>query len=402
MSSEMVLTRDASSATPSVPAEQHAPGRPIRVVYVIDNMGIGGTELNAVRTAERLDRQHFELQVVCLKGDGPLTQRYRDLGVPVVNLGLRSFYGPSMLTTGIRFVRFLRRTKPDVVHAHDVYSNIFVTVWARLAGARSVIASRRWWHSLPNRKLQLGNRFAFARADVVLANSGQVARSVAEEARVPQSRIATITNFVDEAAFQAMTSEERASLRSSWNVPPHAIVIGCVARLVPVKNHQMLLRAFAKLREAVPDLHLVLIGDGSARSSLEQLALELGVADGVHFTGELRDGANHHRALDISVLCSASEGFPNTLVEAMAAGRPVVATAVGGSSDAVVDGETGFLVPSGDVDALTASLHGLVRDPALRSTFGMRGQERARLVYHEDRVLKSVEELYERLAEAAA
>src|SRR6185437_10049672 len=221
---------------------------------------------------------------------------------PVEYLSLRSFYGPSMLACGWRFVRLLRHQRVDVVHAHDVYSNIFVSVWARLGGARVVIASRRWWHSSPDRKLQIASRFAFSRATAVLANSPQVARSVADESRVPASKIWTVTNFADDSAFAPLPDEERDRLRRQWNVPENAVVVGCVARLDPFKDHRTLLRAFAAARSRVPELFLVLVGGGGERSALEALARDLGVDGSVHFTGELRTGENYHRAFDISAL----------------------------------------------------------------------------------------------------
>jgi hypothetical protein len=224
MSLPETLTADEPSIT-STRAPARRQGR-IKVVFVIDNMGLGGTELNAVRTAERLDRERFELRVVCLSGDGPLTERYRTLGVPVLNLGLRSFYGPSMLRSGWRFVRYLRKERADIVHAHDLYSNIFVAVWARLGGAKAVIVSRRWWHSSPSRTLQFGSRFAFARASAVLANSTQVARSVEEEGGVPRTNIWTITNFADDEMFGVASDDERERTRRGWGAAADAVVIG--------------------------------------------------------------------------------------------------------------------------------------------------------------------------------
>src|SRR4051794_37230729 len=145
-------------------------------------MRLGGTELNAVRTAERLDRDRFDLRVLCLDANGPLVERYRAMGVPVVEMPVESLYGLTMLTTGLRAARYFRREGVQIVHAHDMYSNIFAAIWGRIARVPVVVASRRWWHSLPNRKLQLGNRVAFRLSNAVLANSAAVARSVHEEA----------------------------------------------------------------------------------------------------------------------------------------------------------------------------------------------------------------------------
>jgi glycosyltransferase involved in cell wall biosynthesis len=372
------------------------------VAFVIDNMRLGGTELNAVRTAERLDRERFDLRMFCLDAQGPLAERYRAMGVPVVEVPVRSLYGASMVTAGLRFARELRRQGVQIVHAHDMYSNIFASVWARVARVPVVIASRRWWHSLPNGKLRLGNRVAFRLADAVLANSAAVARSVHEEAGVAPSGVWTVPNFADDDAFEPLTASERALVRRGWQVPEDATVVGCVARLVPLKDHATLLRALASLRATGRRAHLVLVGDGERRGALEELAEELGIREAVTFAGEVRDGQNHHRAFDVSVLASLSEGFPNTLVEAMAGARPVVATAVGGSVDAVVDGETGFLVAPGAPDELTAALARLIDDPAARTRMGRAGYERARRLYDARRTVATLEVMYQRLLAEAA
>jgi glycosyltransferase involved in cell wall biosynthesis len=145
----------------------------------------------------------------------------------------------------------------------------------------------------------------------------------------------------------------------------------------------------------------VLIGEGESRVQLQALAAELGgrVADSTIFVGELRDGGNHHRMFDISVLCSLSEGFPNSLVEAMAAGVPIVATRVGGNVDAVVEGENGLLVPPQRPDALAEALRTLIADPSRRAAMGAAGRERARDRYGAREAVRSLETMYERLLE---
>jgi glycosyltransferase involved in cell wall biosynthesis len=370
---------------------------PIKVVFVIDNMRLGGTELNAVRTAERLDRKRFALRVVCLSEDGPLTERYRAIGVSVVNLGLHSFYGPSMITSGWRFVRLLRREGVHIVHAHDMYSNIFVAAWGRLAGSRVVITSRRWWTALPNWKLSLGSRFAVARSTAVLANSSAVAALVRSETPKAGDKVWTVTNFADDDAFGEASDVERAQIRRGWQAPEGAVVIGCVSRLDPLKDHATLLRAFAQLRFRRPEAFLVLIGDGDCRSSLEELARELQIGDAVHFAGEIRGRGNLHRGFDISALTSLSEGFPNTLVEAMAAGRPVVATAVGGCVDAVEDGQTGFLVRPGNAVEIADALDRLVANTQLRRDLGRAALRRASGFYSAPAALRAVQGMYEEL-----
>ena len=374
----------------------------VPVVFALDTMRVGGTELNAVRTAERLDRKRFDLRIVCLDDEGPLAERYQSMGIPVVTMPLQSLYGRSMFSSGRRFARYLRDERVQIVHAHDMYTNIFATPWALLARTPVIITSRRWWHSLPNWKLQLGNRAAFRMSDAVLANSPQVAQSVADREGVPADRIWHVTNFVDEGAFAPLSDEQRASTRVRWGIPDGAIVAGCVARLVPVKDHETLLNAFALVRQTCPSAHLVLVGDGERRAGLEALADALGVRDAVSFVGELRDGANHHRMFDVSVLCSLSEGFPNSLVEAMAAGVPIVATGVGGILDAVTDGENGLLVPTQRPAELAGALRTLLGSTGLRDAMGAAGKGRAMERYRASAAVKSLESMYERLLTQAA
>jgi glycosyltransferase involved in cell wall biosynthesis len=374
----------------------------VRVVFVIDNMRFGGTELNAVRTAELLDRSRYDLRVVCFDIDGPVTARYRAIGVPVTSMPLQSLSGATMLFSGWRFARYLRRERIQIVHAHDMYSNVFATVWARLARTPVIIASRRWWHSLPSRKLQLGNTAAFRMAAAVLANSPQVARSVHEAQGISADRIWTVVNFADDRAFAPLGAGERVRLREVWRVPAGAIVVGCVARLVPVKDHATLIKGFAQLLALRSNVHLVLIGDGECRAGLEALAARLGVAHAVTFVGELRSGDNHHRAFDVSALVSLSEGFPNTLVEAMAAGVPVVATAVGGSMDAVIDGVTGLLVSPGQPAEVCRALLRLAQGEELRTRLGAAGRDRASTMYRADTAINALQSMYDDLLERSA
>ena len=376
----------------------------IPVVFVLDNMRMGGTELNAIRTAALMDRERFDLRVVCATadGEGPLRARYEELGIPIETIPVRNLYGMSMLKSGYQLVRYLRTHRVRIVHSHDMYSNVFVAPWAQVARTPVVIASRRWWHSLPSGKLRYGNIAAFRMADAVLANSPQVARSVEESDGISPARIHVIPNFVDDTAFEPLSATERDAVRRAWGVARGAVVAGCVARLVPVKDHVTLLRGFARAVAAFPGAHLVLVGDGECRPALEALSTELGISQAVTFAGELRGGTNHHRAFDISVLCSLSEGFPNTLVEAMAAAAPIIATSVGGNVDAVTTGYNGVLVPSQHAAALSSALETLFRDESMRRAMGEAGRARAVERYRASAAIASLQGMYDRLLAKAA
>lgn len=372
----------------------------IRVAYCIDNMDFGGTELNAVRTAERLDRSRFELSVACLRPSGPLRARYEALGIPVVGFESGRLYGPSGWRAGGRLLRFFRAQRPHVVHCHDAYTSIFAAPLARAASVPGVIASRRTWRSPHLRRLLWLNRWTYRAADVVLANSPAVARLVETEARYPAARIRVIPNFLDEEAFDPPAPGFVDRFRAELGIPSGATVIGIVARLSRVKDHATLLRAMAEIGD-LDDLWCAIVGDGPERAALAALAGSLGVEHRVRFAGHRPPTPSPHAAFDVSVLCSTSEAFPNTVIEAMAAGRAVVATAIGGIPDAVVEGETGILVPPCDPSALASALRRLVDDPAMRAAYGAAAREVARARFSAEKALHDIQSLYSTLAGGA-
>jgi|HubBroStandDraft_1064217.scaffolds.fasta_scaffold00158_34 L-malate glycosyltransferase len=367
----------------------------IRIGYCIDSLAVGGTELNAIRTLEAFDREQFEFTVFHLHRDGALRARYEALGVRMVHLPISRLYAPRTARQGWRFARLLRHYAVQVVHTHDLYTNILAVPWARLAGRR-VIASRRWLYDAPRPGLVPLNRWACKLADRILANSSAVAGVLAEEG-VRTAKIVRIPNFVGARAFARLAPDERAAQRRAWGVPEDAFVVGSVARLAAVKNHQMLLRALCGLSAQI---HVLLIGDGPTRAALARLAEELGIGARVHFAGEILPVNNLHQYLDVSVLCSRSEGFPNAVLEALAAQVPVVATAVGGVTDIVTDGESGLLVAVDDVDALRARLQALATDAALRRRLAVAGVARAQSTYSEGAVMSQLAGLYQELAAA--
>jgi glycosyltransferase involved in cell wall biosynthesis len=374
----------------------------IRLAFCTDNFQIGGTELNAVRWAEQLSPDRFQLSVVHFQADGPLRGRYERTGATLLHVPLRNMYGPGAIRQGIRLARFLARERIQVFHAHDIYSNIFGVLWARVAGVPAVVASRRWWQRTQRPMLQRVNRWAYRAAHRVVANSPSVAALLAREEGVPPGKIVCVPNSLPEAAFQALPLAQRATWRSRLHLPGDALVIGIVARLDRVKDHPTLLRAFARVAAAVPAAYLVCVGEGPERPALANLAQALRLDGRVQFPGTLMPPFNLHQLFDVSVLCSRSEGFPNTVLEALAAARPVVATRVGGVPDVVHDGETGVLVPAGDPTALAAALQAVVAAPGRARSLGAAGQAYVRAEYHERRIIEHLRSWYESLAPGAA
>jgi glycosyltransferase involved in cell wall biosynthesis len=367
--------------------------RRLRVVFSLDSLGVGGTEMNAVRTAERLDPDRYDLAFVCLSTpEGPLAARLAAAGVPVHPFPISSLHGWRTMRQGVRLARFLRATRTDVFHAHDIYSNVFGLPFARLAGVPRVVGSRRWWEGPDRAGQRLANRVACRFAHAVLANSERVGALVAGEGISP-GRIAIVPNFVDDDAFAAPPPERLRAWRAELGIGEGEPVVGIVANLHPVKDHASLLRAAAILRARWPALRVVVVGGGDP-APLQALAATLGVGEAVRFAGARPAVPSPHHLFDVSVLCSRSEGLPNSILEAMAAGRPVVATRVGAIPDAVVHGVTGLLVPPGDPAALADAIGALLDDAPLRRRMGAEGRRAARARYAPGAALAALAALY--------
>lgn len=348
-----------------------------------------------MRTAERLDRARFRLTLFTLQADGPMKARYEAAGIAVRHVSPGgSLVGRGALAAQRRLARLFREERVDVVHCHDIYTNYFCGLAGRAAGL-PVITSKRW--SYTTRRHGVLNAVAYALSDAILANSETVADSLRAAPWVRADRVAVVPNFVDDAAFEPMPAERAAALRARFGVPGDAEVVGVVARLRPEKNHAMLLEAVGRLAPRHPRLHAVLVGDGEETERLRALAVQLGVAERVHFAGHVPQSERPHSAFDVSALCSWHEGFPNSLVEAMAARRPIVATDVGGVRDAVTDGQTGILVPAGDVDRLTTALARLLSDRAWAAEMGERGRADASVRFRADVTLERLAGLYARV-----
>ena len=370
----------------------------IRVAYCVARMDFGGTELNAVRTAERIDHDRFDVTVASLMDSGPLLERYASAGIPVECFPITSLYNRTTLREGLRLYRFLIAKRIEILHCHDMYSNVFATPWARLARVPLVIASRRWIHPVSDPRLELANRIAYRLVHRVLGNSRAVAQQLRDGDGVAAGRILSLPNFVEERAFESPSASARSAFRSELGIPAHAEVVGCVARLVDVKDHATLLRAVGQLAVRRPALHVVLVGDGPCRPGLERIAAELDISGRTHFAGARPHLPNLHHFFDVSALASLTEGFPNSLVEAMAAGRPVVATDVGGNPDAVRP-STGILVPPADPNAFANALEHVLADEELRRRMGAAALRVARSEYHVNAVIPALETMYVKLLE---
>jgi sugar transferase (PEP-CTERM/EpsH1 system associated) len=346
--------------------------RPIRVVHVVPSLEPGGLENGVVNVIARSDRAIVSHAVLCLERAGAFAARLPG-DVPVLVLGKRSGNDPAV---ALAAAHAARRLGADVVHTRNWASLVEGALAARLAGARLVHGlhghTQAELAGISRRRALVEGLLLRRVADrVVTLLPGLRAEALA--LGVAPGRVAVIENGVDLDRFKP-DPEARARTRRELGLKGEKqVLVGCVARLDPVKDHPALLKAFAKMNERSV---LVLVGDGPHRPSLEGLARLDGLGDRVRFLGHRSDTEALYPAFDIFALTSRYEGSSNTILEAMAAAVPVVATAAGGTSELVSE-ETGILVAPGDERALMLALLSLGQDPARRRALGDAGRAAA-------------------------
>ena len=328
--------------------------------------------------------------IVCI--DGPYVRSLREAGIPVFTYHLPRGVDPFRLAWSLfELVAYFRRVKPDLVHTHCSVPGIVGRLAARLAGVPVVM------HTVPGFACHDGSRgpgvaaaiaverFVGRHTDVMLSQNHEDIERAIRHRIVPERRLEWVGNGIALENFLAAPPREQAA---------RPVVITCVARMEPVKNHALLLEAAAKLQASGRRFELWLVGGGEGRARCERLVADLGLSDVVRFLGYRDDIPVLLARSDIGVLTSLKEGIPRAAVEAMASGLPMVATRVTGTREVVRDGDTGFLVDVDDADGLAKSLARLVDDPALRARMGARGREVARAEFDEALIVRRLEHVY--------
>jgi glycosyltransferase involved in cell wall biosynthesis len=370
---------------------------PVPVLHVVDCLNVGGTERQLFELVRRLDRKRWRPLMVCFKKtDGELLPALRALGVEPMELPL----GGSLarLSTARQIARLAwhaRREGVRVIHAHDFYSNVIGVLAARAAGVRAIASRRDLGHWLsPVQRAAL--KLALALSDVVIANARAVGDLVLAHELRRASKLRVVPNGIDVAAFdrrRALAPEPPLPERT----PERARVAMVAAMHLPDKGHADLLDAAARLAQRGVRAEWLIPSDGVLRATLEERARSLGLEGDVRFLGRRGDIPAILEAADLVVHPSWAEGFPNVVLEAMCASKPVVATRVGGCPELIDDGESGWLVEPRRTDALAAAIAHALADPARARAMGRRGRARVEREYSLDRMTATVDGIYSAL-----
>lgn len=382
------MTPDASITAP-----------PMRIAMVITGLGIGGAETSVLAIAKAIDRRKYHLTFFCVYDeDNRLIPEFQANGndvhvVPVFDY-TRRYFRQYRMGGLLRLARLLRAGRFDIVQTHLPHANTVGRIAARLAGCRCTIATEHNTEIKTDWQIRW-DRLLAPRTARIYCISESVKTFVLQQPGIRPDQCVVIHDGINAAEYRSSLSP--AAARAAVGLPPEAQVVGSIGRLHPQKGYDLLLEACAQLAPQHPDLHLVLAGDGGERARLEGLAARLGLGDRVRFLGFRRDIATVLRAFDLFVLSSHYEGFGMVLIEAMAAGTPIISTDLDTSREILRDGESGVLVRPGDAGALAAAIGPLLGDTDRRAQFAAAAQRTVEQRFSDRAMVAGVERLYTEL-----
>ena len=359
----------------------------IRVMQLVYSLQMGGSEKVALDIASHLNSDRFDARVCALDVDGNLADELDRLRIPHHVFHRRGLE----FDVCRRLYRFIKDNQIDVVHTHHFTQLLFAALPARAAGVRIVHTEHESFSYTQKAVPRWLFRPLTRLTDAVTVVGPEVANYFVRTAGLPRERITIIPNGVNVDRFAA----DRSATRRELGLNAQDLVIGTIGRLEPEKDQKTLLEVFRLFRKANPRSRLVIVGDGSMAEELRSRANQLAIAEATLFLGYRRDVAALLAAMDVFVLTSIREGLPVSVIEAMAAGKPVVVSNIGSVHDLVRDGENGLLAPPGDVTAFSTALERLINDPTFAGSIGQSGRRTVEESYSLPAVIRSYEQLYE-------
>lgn len=386
--------RERCLAEYTVSARSVAKPQKITVLLVLVGLGVGGTEGQVMEIACGLNPDRFDVIVCGLKDEGSMADLIRRRGIPVIALNGSGKMDFRVLT---RLFSLIRATKPDVIHSFLPFANYAAMLVGRVMNVSVLIASYRAIAHTQNRIVMWGDQLVVRVAQAITCCSDAVRSCARSQFGGDGAKYMTIHNGVETTRFHRTATTLQ---KTDVGLQEGRVTIGTVCRLEePTKGLTVLLNALAQLHQrggALP-FQLLLVGEGPAERDLRQLSEKLGLRDIVVFAGLRKDVERILPLLDVFVLPSLSEGFGIALVEAMAAGLPVVATSVGGIPEVVQTGATGVLVPPGDSVALADAMEELMNNSSKAQFLGQNGRDRATRLFDVSLMVRHHENLYDRL-----
>jgi len=362
-----------------------------KVVHVTFDMRIGGAEQVIFNLIENTDTLKYEVSILCLDHSvGPFGVQLQRKGYKIKTLTRKPGFD-FFLINKIR--RFITRHNIDVLHCHQYTPYAYGVLGAAFSKCKIIFTEHgRFYPDQRKIKRVFVNPFLNLLTDYVTAISSATRDALAEFENFPRDKIKIVYNGIDDSRF---LGTQESNLKKSLGIGQNAYILGTVARLDEIKNQPMMIRALKMIQQSYPETYLIIVGDGPEREYLEALASQLQLASHIVFTGFREDAHLFYKIMDVFLLTSFSEGTAMTLLEAMAAGLPCIATKVGGNPEIVKDCETGYIISSGDEQKLAEKICALLKDEGLRTKMGQAGRKRLEENFTVYKMVKSYEAMYD-------
>ncbi len=372
------------------------------ILQLLDSFHQGGSEGQAIQLTRLLHESgRFSVRLASLSPEGPLRSEVEKLGLAEIpSFPLNNFYDSNAVAQLRRLIGFLRESRIEILHTHDFYTNIFGMAAGSIARVPVRIASMRETAGMRTAAQKKAQQFAYWLAHHVIANSEAVRQRLISGGVSPD-KITVVYNGLDPARMVSRMS--RSDALALLRLPADAkgkrrqFVTILANMRHEVKDYPMFLRAAQRVRLAVPNAVFLLAGEGELSDSLHALAKELSIGDNTFFLGRCENVAELLYISEVCVLSSKAEGFSNSILEYMAAERPVVATDVGGAREAIVEGQTGYLIQSGDDEMMARRIILLLRESNHARTMGAEGRRVVEKKFSSAAQLQRTEELYHSL-----
>ena len=366
--------------------------RKLKIVHLVTSLEVGGAQHNMLLGLPNLDPTRYKHVLVSIMDRMQMKQQFQQAGIEVHSLGLRK---KTDITAAWRLRSLLKSIHPDILHTYLIHGNVLGRIVGRLAGVPTIIGSELTIGQA-GRIGRLATKLTNPLTDAVEVNSETGGKSVAADLGVPESKIEVVLPGLDLDAFGS--TDQRSQTRNEIGVEDNEHLVLYVGRLRTVKGVEYGIRAFAKALEQHPNMKLALAGEGDQRKELESLSTELRIENNVKFLGARIDLPNVLSACDSVIMPSLAEGFPRVAIEAMASSKPIIATRVGGTPEAIIHNQTGILVPSKDIEAMADAIVNVANNSELATRLGDAARERTEQHYSASKYVARLDEMYSRLA----
>jgi len=361
----------------------------IKIAIIAGQLVVGGAEKQLYLWLANLNREQFTPIVLTLHpGHGDFWEK------PIENLGIPIFSFPQRenpIRRLINIIRVLRPYQPDLVHGWHLFASPYAALAAKYLGAKSLGGLRDTYQTFRDHAQEAKLTLCFT--DSILANSNFAASQLKVAKYRKNQKIFTVQNAVNDQFTSR--EESRKILSQKYGLNINTIWIGSISRLASKKQYELLIQVTALLKETINDFHILIIGDGPERDNLQNLAKKIQVSDKILFTGEIPQASNWTKALDIFTFTSMDEGMPNVIMEAAAAGLPIVTWRYPFIEELLKDGESALLIEPGDLDSMKTAIHNLIKSPELREELGTAARNHILKNFSIERYVQAMSAVYD-------